>query len=469
VVATAATLVVLVAAAVSAEPVHAATKAPRGGDVTARTTYSIWGRAVVPRTPADPETARVTVGVEFSSSVSGRVEGVRFYKSPRNTGLHVGRLWTVGGRLLATVKFAHVSAKGWQTARFGRPVPVRAGKRYVASYTSPHGRYSGDTGSLSPSKPKVSRALTARRGVYTHGESVPNRTWRDSNYFVDVIFSTLHRGQPTGTGSAATAPAPGATTPAPTTPVPAATPSGTKPGPASTGVPAGTALTPVSGGLRITTANTVVNALDVSGPVVVDASNVTIRNSKIHGDTSDWFGVNVVSGSVTIEDSEIWGFHNGISFDNWKATRVNVHGMTDDGVKLGSNVTLSDSWIHDMTPEAGAHADGGQIQSGVSNVVVRHNVIDMASAGDAANAALFLAPDQGPSTPGPVTIDGNWLDGGNFTLFCVDGNNGQYFIKNISIVSNRFGSNHNFGPSRVNVPITQRGNVLDQTGATLGL
>jgi hypothetical protein len=64
-----------------------------------------------------------------------------------------------------------------------------------------------------------------------------------------------------------------------------------------------------------------------------------------------------------------------------------------------------------------------------------------------------------------VTIDGNWLDGGNFTLFCVDGNNGQYFIDNIAITDNRFGPHSAYGPVKANVPITRSGNVMDLTGS----
>ena len=47
-----------------------------------------------------------------------------------------------------------------------------------------------------------------------------------------------------------------------------------------TGVPAGTTLTP-SGGLTITTAGTVIDGRDITGQVVVNAPNVTIRNSRI--------------------------------------------------------------------------------------------------------------------------------------------------------------------------------------------
>lgn len=204
----------------------------------------------------------------------------------------------------------------------------------------------------------------------------------------------------------------------------------------------------------MTTANAVIDAKDITGGVLIKAPGVVIKRSKIHGTGS--YGVQVLSGSVRLEDSEIYGFENGIAFDNWTALRVDIHNVTDDATKLGDNVTLQDSWIHGLTPSAGAHADGGQMQSGVVNLVVRHNRIDVGAAG---NAALFLAPDLGPSTNGPVTVADNILGGGNYTLFCVDGNNGQYYVKNISITGNRFMPVVGYGAARVNVPVTWSNNT----------
>lgn len=256
----------------------------------------------------------------------------------------------------------------------------------------------------------------------------------------------------------------------PATPTPSPTPtpdpaSGAVPGASNTGVPAGTVLR-ASGSLTITQANTVIDGLDISGSVTVQASGVVIKNSRIRGTGS--YGVYARSGRVSIYDSEISGFENGIGFDNWSAYRVDIYGTTGDGVKLGSNVTLRDSWIHDLAPSPDAHADGGQVQSGVRNLVVSNNVIDLSTTARA-NAALFIAPDLGPSTDGPITITGNWLNGGNYTLFCVDGNWGQYYIGNISITNNRFGRSAQYGPAHVNVPITQSGNVWADTGAALDL
>lgn len=210
-----------------------------------------------------------------------------------------------------------------------------------------------------------------------------------------------------------------------------------------------------SGPITVTMPGTVISGLDITGSVSIKAANVVIQDSRIHGNGSGT-GVDVYSGNVTVFDSEIYGFENGIGFGSWAAYRVNVHSMTGDGVKLGTNTLLQDSWIHDLTPAPGAHSDGGQVQDGITNLVVRHNTIDMSSA---VNSALFIAPDMGPSTAGPILIENNYLNGGGFTLFCVDGNNGQYLIGNITIRNNQFGSAAKYGPARVNVPVTWSGNT----------
>jgi hypothetical protein len=66
-------------------------------------------------------------------------------------------------------------------------------------------------------------------------------------------------------------------------------------------------------------------------------------------------------------------------------------------------------------------------------------------------------------------VSGNWLAGGNFTVAVLDGNNGQYFVKDIRVTNNRFVSPGQYGYSNVNVPITQSGNVIDSSGAAYTL
>jgi hypothetical protein len=197
--------------------------------------------------------------------------------------------------------------------------------------------------------------------------------------------------------------------------------------------------------------------LDISGGVEVRASGVVIRNSRIRGTGS--YGVYVRSGNVTITDSEIsGGFENALGYDNWTAIRVNIFGVGSDGVKLGSNTRLEDSWLHDFAPTSGAHADGAQLQAGETNIVVRHNTIDLGTTPNA-NAALFIAPDLGPSSPGPLMIENNYLNGGNYTVFILDGNYGQYYLDNITLRNNTFGRSAQYGPLRINVPATLTNNT----------
>lgn len=355
---------------------------------------------------------------------------------------------------------------------------IKANQTYTASYLAPSGRYSVTNHYPFPA---TYGPLTALKGVYKYGGGYPTDVYQRSNYFVDVLFtastvpplisatSTRLSATPVTTISSppsissATATTGVQSSASSTTSLPPTTSSW--PTAANTGVPAGTVLVP-SGPLTITTSGQVIDRRDITGGVVVQASNVVRKKSRIRGAGS--YGVLIASGSLQIQDSEILGFENGIAFDNWKAYRVEISGQADDGAKLGSNVTLQDSWIHDLNPSAGAHADGAQLQSGEVNVIVRHNTIDLGST-IGANAALFLAPDLGPSSSGPLVIDNNKLKGGNFSLYCVDGNNGRYFIRNISITNNRFGRAYQYGPANINVPVSQSGNMWDDTGTSIRL
>lgn len=248
--------------------------------------------------------------------------------------------------------------------------------------------------------------------------------------------------------------------------LPTTTP-GARPGPSNTGVPAGTVLTPYTGPHTITTAGTVIDSKNITGSLLIRAKNVTIRNCKIHDDMNATAGLFVDDdGSLTITDSEIYNFQIAITYVNWTAIRVNIHDISFDAMKASSNVLLKDSWVHSPVPSADAHWDGVQVQNGVVNTVITGNFID--ASGDT-NSALFLCPDIGPSTNGPLTVTGNWLSGGNYTVNILDGNNGQYFIRDITFKNNRFVKGGQYGTSYVNVPVAWSGNVWDATGLPVDL
>jgi len=100
---------------------------------------TVWAAGAVPAVPSANDHSPVELGVKFRADVPGYVTGVRFYKGPANTGVHVGHLWGASGDLLATAAFTAETATGWQEAELDAPVAVQAGTTYVVSYHAPEG------------------------------------------------------------------------------------------------------------------------------------------------------------------------------------------------------------------------------------------------------------------------------------------------------------------------------------------
>jgi hypothetical protein len=147
---------------------------------------------------SDPDNDPVELGVKFRADQNGFVTGIRFYKSSGNTGTHTGSLWDSGGTQMATVTFTGETGSGWQQADFATPVAVTANATYIASYYAPNGHYSADEGYFANSA-ATNPPLTALRngtdggnGVYRYGSGggFPNSTYKSTNYWVDLVFST---------------------------------------------------------------------------------------------------------------------------------------------------------------------------------------------------------------------------------------------------------------------------------------
>jgi hypothetical protein len=162
---------------------------------TTKDTLSFWDNSATPAVLADSDSSAVELGLKFRSDVAGEVRGVRFYKAPTNTGIHVGNLWSSNGTLLASVTFTNETASGWQEANFATPVAIQANTTYVVSYHAPNGRYSTNVGYFSTAGIDVGPLHALRNGVdggngvYRYGASAfPNQTYSSSNYWVDVLF-----------------------------------------------------------------------------------------------------------------------------------------------------------------------------------------------------------------------------------------------------------------------------------------
>ena len=164
-------------------------------DAASSETYSLWSSSAKPGTVTDSDSQAVELGVNFQANASGSVTGVRFYKGSKNTGTHVGHLWSKSGTLLASVTFTGETSSGWQQAQFSSPVSISANTTYIVSYWCPNGHYSADDNYFASSSvtngpltaPK--NTSSAPNGIYHYGsQSFPTSTYESSNYWVDVLF-----------------------------------------------------------------------------------------------------------------------------------------------------------------------------------------------------------------------------------------------------------------------------------------
>src|SRR3954451_23101038 len=79
------------------------------------------------------EQLSLELGTKLTVDQNVRLTKIRFYKSPGETGTHVGRVWTAGGGLIASTTFAGETGSGWQEQALAAPITLRPGRTYVVS------------------------------------------------------------------------------------------------------------------------------------------------------------------------------------------------------------------------------------------------------------------------------------------------------------------------------------------------
>jgi hypothetical protein len=158
---------------------------------------SIWNSFAIPANQQQNDSSPVTLGAKFRSDVSGSVTGVRFFKGVGNNGTHTGMLYTSTGTLLAQATFSGETASGWQQANFSNPVAIAANTTYIVAYFSTTG-YADDQAFFASSGADNGVLHALRSGVdglngvyaYAGAPQFPTQTWNNSNYWVDVAFTT---------------------------------------------------------------------------------------------------------------------------------------------------------------------------------------------------------------------------------------------------------------------------------------
>jgi hypothetical protein len=138
----------------------------------------------------------IELGVKFRSSVNGKVEAIRFYKTTGNTGSHIAQLYAGDGTLLASQVYATETDNGWQTLYLTTPVSINASTTYIAAYFSSLGNYVSTANGLKTAVTNgvlmaLADSTDGKNGVYRYCNtpSIPDSSNTSNNYWVDVIVS----------------------------------------------------------------------------------------------------------------------------------------------------------------------------------------------------------------------------------------------------------------------------------------
>ncbi|MBB4698885.1 DUF4082 domain-containing protein [Sphaerisporangium siamense] len=254
---------------------------------------------------------------------------------------------------------------------------------------------------------------------------------------------------PSATRTRTPSPSPSATktrtptpTPSPTKPSEEPTskpPTGDFPGPSTTGVSSGVTLEK-SGSVRVTKDGAVVENLEIKGEINIEADNVTVRNVRLAAAPGDW-GIIQRQGrsGLTVEDSEIYGNGSqrtqfGILNQGGDLTvrRVDIHTISN-GI-LTEQGLIEDSYLHDPKYFSGDHTDMIMCTSGPPSgekLVIRNNTV-VNTLEQTGAVALF----QDFGVVRNVTVEGNFLAGGGYSLYAGAGTKGT--SSNIKVIDNVF-------------------------------
>lgn len=233
--------------------------------------------------------------------------------------------------------------------------------------------------------------------------------------------------------------------------------------------------------MTVRVAGTVIDGIELFGVLRIEAENVTVKRSIIHGSSTTgavvfYAGASTVR-NLLIEDVEIspsirTHLTNGIFGHDMTLRRVNVHHVIDSvHIFGGDNVIVENSYLHDnlhFGPEIdpshadGSHDDNIQIQSG-RNIVIRNSAIS-----GSWNAAVQVTQDAGVVSN--LTIQDNWIEGGGCALNISEGTRGT--IQGLTITGNKFGSTKFNCPILLTAATKAVSTITDNTllsGGILGL
>jgi hypothetical protein len=210
-----------------------------------------------------------------------------------------------------------------------------------------------------------------------------------------------------------------------------------------------------------------VDGLHIRGSVTVTADDVVIRNSLIQTDTSLYALAVDGASDVVIEDVEVdneGGTGIGIFFSGASGVvrRADIH-SAEDGIRIqGDDVTIEDSYVHDLQRQPGGHHDAIQIRYGDNITLQRNTLLPYTTASDdPMNAAIQIGSLLGDDPISDLRVIDNFMDGGNFTV----NGGGRGEVDSAVYSGNRFGRNFRYAVSgNLDNSTWDDTNVFDDTG-----
>jgi hypothetical protein len=205
------------------------------------------------------------------------------------------------------------------------------------------------------------------------------------------------------------------------------------------------ALTP-SGSLTITTDGAVLENLDISGMVKIDADNVTIRNFRINA--SSHYGLQIEPGAnnVLVEDGEIFGANSTNVYvmsgtNDVTIRRLWSHDSKSDHVKFeGTNLLVESSFFEKACADGEGHCDGVQSKNG-QGATFRYNNFFLPLPGTPdypGSPYKCNTPFQIEDSAGGFLIDSNWVNGGNYSFNCKQSGT-------MAVINNFIGRSYGYG------------------------
>lgn len=182
--------------------------------------------------------------------------------------------------------------------------------------------------------------------------------------------------------------------------------------------------------------NAMVRDLEIHGNVVIEASNVTMRNVRLISE-APWHALRVMEGATgfTLEDSEIDGAGRAVNgvYGFGTFLRNDIHGV-DNGINVIGPSTIRDNYIHDFRTSPDGHYDGIEINGG-HDIQIVHNLI--VNEHDQTSAVMMNNEFGGLSN---ISIKNNRLVGGGYTIY-LDGRKGGGTVDDASIriIGNQIG------------------------------